>query len=96
LKTRKNNDRNHQLKSPVDGSIFAPRPVSTDHAVNAAVKRAKAAQVSWAQAGRRSCTFILAVLEALVGMSDEIVPKIAWKMGRPVLCGKRSSLPISL
>ena len=34
-----------KLKSPIDGSIYAERPVATDQAINAAVERAKAAQV---------------------------------------------------
>jgi acyl-CoA reductase-like NAD-dependent aldehyde dehydrogenase len=77
-----------KLKSPIDGSIYAERPVATDQAVNAAVERAKAAQVGWAQTpiaerGR----YMLAMLEALVGMTDEIVPELAWQMGRPVRYG---------
>ena len=77
-----------KLKSPIDGSIFAERPVATDQAVNAAVERARAAQVGWAQTpiaerGR----YMLAMLEALVAMTDEIVPELAWQMGRPVRYG---------
>lgn len=77
-----------KLKSPIDGSIYAERPVATDQAVNAAVERARAAQVSWAQTpiaerGR----LMLAFLEALVAMSDEIVPELAWQMGRPTRYG---------
>ena len=30
---------------------------------------------------------MLAMLEALVAMSDEIVPELAWQMGRPVRSG---------
>ena len=77
-----------KLKSPIDGSIYAERPVATDQQVNAAVERARAAQVEWAKTpiatrGR----YMLAMLEALVGMTDEIVPEIAWQMGRPVRYG---------
>ena len=38
-----------KLKSPIDGSIYAERPVADDQAINAAVERARAAQVDWAQ-----------------------------------------------
>ena len=38
-----------KIKSPVDGSIYAERPVASDQAINAAVERAKAAQVAWAE-----------------------------------------------
>ena len=56
--------------------------------VNAAVERAKAAQVEWAKTPIATRgKYMLAMLEALVGMTDEIVPEIAWQMGRPVRYG---------
>ncbi|MBL8579146.1 MAG: aldehyde dehydrogenase family protein [Mesorhizobium sp.] len=77
-----------KLTSPIDGSIYAERPVATDQAVNAAVERAKAAQVEWAKTSIATRgKYMLAMLEALVGMTDEIVPEIAWQMGRPVRYG---------
>jgi acyl-CoA reductase-like NAD-dependent aldehyde dehydrogenase len=77
-----------KLKSPIDGSIYAERPIATDQAINAAVERAKAAQVDWvrmpvAERGK----YMLAMLEALVAMTDEIVPETAWQMGRPTRYG---------
>ncbi|RUX92266.1 aldehyde dehydrogenase family protein, partial [Mesorhizobium sp. M7D.F.Ca.US.004.01.2.1] len=77
-----------KLITPIDGSIYAERPIATDQAVNAAVERAKAAQEKWAltpivERGK----YMLAMLEALVAMTDEIVPEIAWQMGRPVRYG---------
>jgi acyl-CoA reductase-like NAD-dependent aldehyde dehydrogenase len=77
-----------KLKSPVDGSIYAERPIATDQAVNAAVERARAAQAKWADVPvAERCRYMLAMLESLVGMSDEIVPELAWQMGRPVRYG---------
>ena len=77
-----------RLTSPIDGSIYAERPVATDQAVNAAVERAKAAQVEWAKTSIATRgKYMLAMLEALVGMTDDIVPEIAWQMGRPVRYG---------
>ena len=74
-----------KLKSPVDGSIYVERPIATDQAVNAAVERARAAQAKWADVPvAERCRHMLAMLEALVGMSDEIVRELAWQMGRPV------------
>ena len=78
-----------QIKSPVDGSIYIERPVATDAAINAAVERARTAQAEWAERttiaerGR----YLLAFLEALLAMNDEIVPELAWQMGRPVRYG---------
>ncbi|MDI6028079.1 aldehyde dehydrogenase family protein [Corticibacterium sp. UT-5YL-CI-8] len=77
-----------KLKSPIDGSIYAERPVAEDKAVNAAVERARAAQVDWARTPiDERCKYMLAMLEALVGMTDEIVPELAHMMGRPVRYG---------
>jgi acyl-CoA reductase-like NAD-dependent aldehyde dehydrogenase len=77
-----------KLKSPIDGSIYAERPVAADQAVNAAVERARAARAGWAETpiaerGR----YLLAFLEALLAMNDEIVPELAWQMGRPTRYG---------
>ncbi len=77
-----------KLKSPIDGSIYAERPVATDQEVNAAVERARAAQADWAQTSiAERGKYMLAMLEALVSMTNEIVPEIAWQMGRPVRYG---------
>jgi acyl-CoA reductase-like NAD-dependent aldehyde dehydrogenase len=77
-----------KLKSPIDGSIYAERPVASDAAIGATVEWARAAQVEWAvtpiaERGK----YLLAMLEALVGMNDEIVTELAWQMGRPVRFG---------
>ncbi|MER9626309.1 aldehyde dehydrogenase family protein [Mesorhizobium sp. M0296] len=77
-----------KIKSPVDGSIYAERPLATDQAIGAAVERAKAAQEKWAETPVvERGKYMLAMLEALVAMTDEIVPEIAWQMGRPVRYG---------
>jgi acyl-CoA reductase-like NAD-dependent aldehyde dehydrogenase len=77
-----------KLKSPIDGSVYAERPVATDQAVNAAVERARAAQVEWAQTPlAERGKYLLAFLEALLAMNDEIVPELAWQMGRPTRYG---------
>jgi len=77
-----------KIKSPVDGSIYAERPVASDQAINGAVERARAAQAKWVDVPiAERCRYMLAMLEALVGMSDEIVPELAWQMGRPVKYG---------
>jgi len=77
-----------KLKSPVDGSIYVERPVATDQAINAAVERARAAQVDWARTTiAHRGKYLLAFLEALLSMNDEIVPELAWQMGRPVRYG---------
>jgi len=77
-----------KLKSPVDGSIYIERPTATDQAIDAAVSRARAAQAEWAQVSiARRGEYLLAFLEALLSMNDEIVPELAHMMGRPVRFG---------
>jgi len=74
-----------KLTSPIDGSIYVERPVATDQAINAAVERARTAQADWARLPvAERAKYMLKMLEALVGMADEIVPELAWQMGRPV------------
>jgi len=77
-----------KLISPIDGSMFVERPVATDAQVSKAVESARAAQVGWAALSIDArCKYMLAMLEALVGMTDEIVPELAHMMGRPVRYG---------
>ena len=77
-----------RLKSPIDGSVYAERPVASDQAINAAVERARTAQADWARVPiAERGTYLLAFLEALVAMNEEIVPELAWQMGRPTRYG---------
>jgi acyl-CoA reductase-like NAD-dependent aldehyde dehydrogenase len=77
-----------KLISPIDGSVYAERPVASETELDAAVSRARAAQVEWAATPlEERAKYLLAFLEALLAMNDEIVPEIAWQMGRPVRYG---------
>jgi acyl-CoA reductase-like NAD-dependent aldehyde dehydrogenase len=77
-----------QIISPVDGSVYAERPHASDAAISAAVSRARAAQVEWARRPiAERAGFCLAFLDALLAMNEEIVPELAWQMGRPVRYG---------
>lgn len=77
-----------KLKSPIDGSIYVERPIADDAAIEAAVARAKSAQKEWATTPIAERTkYLLAFIEALLAMNDDIVPEIAWQMGRPVRYG---------
>ena len=77
-----------KIISPVDGSVYAERPVARDADIEAAVSSARAALPAWkavpvAERGR----YILAFLDALLGMNDDIAVELAWQMGRPVRYG---------
>ena len=77
-----------KLISPVDGSLYAERPLAPDAEVGAAVSRAKAAQAEWMLVPVAERTaYTLKFLDALLAMEGEIVPELAWQMGRPVRFG---------
>ncbi|MEY8141096.1 aldehyde dehydrogenase family protein [Falsihalocynthiibacter sp. CO-5D18] len=74
--------------SPIDGSLYAERPVLTQSQAEAAVARARAAQIEWAARplSERSA-LVMAGVTAVGAMNDEIVLEIAHQMGRPVRYG---------
>lgn len=74
--------------SPVDGREVARRRQTSDAEADAAISRARAAQRDWAQVplGER-CQLILRFLQAMEAQNEEIVPELAWQMGRPVRYG---------
>lgn len=77
-----------RLKSPVDGSIYAERPLAGSAEIEAALARARAAQASWSASSLEERSgYLLAFLDALLAMNEEIVPELAWQMGRPVRFG---------
>jgi acyl-CoA reductase-like NAD-dependent aldehyde dehydrogenase len=77
-----------KIISPVDGSVYAERPVASDAEVASAITSARAALPEWrkvpvAERGR----YMLAFLDALVAMNDDIAKELAWQMGRPIRYG---------
>ena len=74
--------------SPIDGSVYAERPLMEKAAAFAAVKRAEDAQAAWAMRSLGERVAIVRDAVARIGeMNDEIVPELAWQMGRPVRYG---------
>lgn len=77
-----------QLISPIDGSVYATRESLSLNAVRAAVAGARTAQAQWK---RRPLTERIEVVRGFLGqllaMADEVVPELAWQMGRPVRYG---------
>jgi len=77
-----------KLTSPIDGSVYLERQVAADADVEAAVTRARAAQREWAGVPvAERAKAMLGFMNALNAMNDEIVPELAWQMGRPVRYG---------
>ena len=77
-----------KLVSPVDGSVYAERTaLPLDRAKNA-VAEARAAQRSWAALPLdQRIAKVMSGIDALEALRDEIVPELAWQMGRPVRYG---------
>ena len=74
--------------SPIDGSVYATRESLSRADADAAVLRAKAAQSEWAERPlAERIKLVQAGVAAVGAMNDEIVPEIAWQMGRPVRYG---------
>lgn len=74
--------------SPVDGRIYAERPAATDAAIADAIARARAAQRAWAKVPvAERAKICSAAVDAMLAMKDEIVPELAWQMGRPIRYG---------
>ncbi|QDC08981.1 aldehyde dehydrogenase family protein [Oceanicola sp. D3] len=74
--------------SPIDGSVFAERPVLTLEAAREAVAKARAAQADWAARPlAERVKLVMAGVAAVGEMNDEIVPELAHMMGRPVRYG---------
>jgi len=77
-----------KIISPVDGSVYAERPIASDAEIASAISSARGALPAWrkvpvAERGR----YMLAFLDALLAMNDDIAMELAWQMGRPVRYG---------
>ena len=74
--------------SPIDGSVYAERPALSAKDAKAAVARAKLAQTAWAARPLEDRIALVQAGVANVGaMNDEIVPELAYQMGRPIRYG---------
>jgi acyl-CoA reductase-like NAD-dependent aldehyde dehydrogenase len=77
-----------QCVSPVDGRVYAERPAMTRAEAEAAVARAKAAQVPWSALSLdERIAKVKAGVAALNAMKDRVVEELAWQMGRPTRYG---------
>lgn len=74
--------------SPVDGRVYARRPLTPPGEIERALTRAREAQREWARVPlAERCALILRFLAAMEQLNEEIVPELAWQMGRPVRYG---------
>lgn len=77
-----------KIISPVDGSVYAERPLASGVDIETAVIRAQMARRVWGETTLAERQKIVShLIDALLLMNDEIVPELAWQMGRPVRYG---------
>ena len=71
--------------TPVDGSVYAERPLSGPEEVAGALERARRAQAGWRRrAVEERAAAMSAFVDAFVARADEIAAEITWQMGRPI------------
>lgn len=74
--------------SPVDGSVYAERQAMPLEAAKEVVARARKAQKAWAKRPLEDrVQLVLKGVARLNEMKDDVVPELAWQMGRPVRYG---------
>ncbi|HMC93092.1 MAG TPA: aldehyde dehydrogenase family protein, partial [Allosphingosinicella sp.] len=74
--------------SPVDGRDYARRPLASAAEVDGVIDRARRAQRAWREAPlAERAAFLTSFMAAMERLNPEIVPELAWQMGRPVRYG---------
>jgi acyl-CoA reductase-like NAD-dependent aldehyde dehydrogenase len=77
-----------KIFSPIDGSLYAERPYADAAAIETAVVRARHARAAWHEVTiAERAKFLSHFVDSLIGKNEEIVPELAWQMGRPVRYG---------
>lgn len=74
--------------SPIDGTVYAERPLLSAHEARQVVQDSRNAQKAWAARPlQERIDLVLAGVANVGAMNDEIVPELAHQMGRPVRYG---------
>lgn len=74
-----------QLVSPVDGSVYAERPIASEAEVGRVFRLARIAQKAWAKTPLETrIGYCLKALDALLAMRPRIAEELTWQMGRPI------------
>jgi acyl-CoA reductase-like NAD-dependent aldehyde dehydrogenase len=77
-----------KIISPVDGRVYAERHCTNMVQLDQALKAAAAAQAQWQRRPlSERAALCSAAVDAMLAMTTEIVPELAWQMGRPVCFG---------
>jgi len=74
--------------SPIDGTVYATREASSLEAAREKIAIMRQAQIKWANRPLdERITLVLSGVGFLGSMQEEIVPELAWMMGRPIRYG---------
>ena len=74
--------------SPIDGSVFAERAIASEMDAHSIVRQAREAQKEWSDRPISDRIQLVRAGVARLGeMTDEMVPELAWMMGRPIRYG---------
>ena len=77
-----------KIISPVDGSVYAERPLADDKTARAALERARTAQREWRHVPVAERVKIgTAFTDAMVADTPRVSELLAWQMGRPIRYG---------
>lgn len=77
-----------QLISPVDGRVYVERQCADAAQIEQALAAAATAQGHWKRRPLSERAVLCnAAVDAMLSMQDQIVPELAWQMGRPVRFG---------
>jgi acyl-CoA reductase-like NAD-dependent aldehyde dehydrogenase len=74
--------------SPINGQVYASRPLASTAEIGAATTKARSAQRHWrAIPLAERVQLVGGMVDELLAMNDDIVPELAWQMGRPIRFG---------
>ena len=77
-----------QIISPVDGSVYAERPLADDATVRATLECGRKAQRDWRHVPvAERCRIGAAFVDAMVADKARVAELLAWQMGRPIRYG---------
>lgn len=74
-----------QTFSPIDGSLYAQRPLASAAHIDRMLERAQAAQRAWREVavGERAC-MLERFCDAFESHREQIARELTWQMGRPI------------
>ena len=74
-----------QTISPVDGSIYAERPLESAAGIDRALELAQGSQAAWAALPlAERCKTLGKAVDTFVAKANEIATELTWQMGRPI------------